>query len=49
MLDRAGRLQLPADYTQALGMRGPWACATAWHRKWRPAAFGVRPDDSGQG
>ncbi|MFF4830556.1 ABC transporter ATP-binding protein [Streptomyces sp. NPDC001315] len=40
MLDRAGRLQLPADYTRALGMRDRVALEL------EPDHIAVRPDDS---
>ncbi|MEU3945594.1 ABC transporter ATP-binding protein [Streptomyces sp. NPDC029526] len=40
MLDRAGRLQLPAEYTQALGMRDRVALEL------EPDHIAVRPDDS---
>ncbi|WLW54920.1 ABC transporter ATP-binding protein [Streptomyces sp. YU58] len=40
MLDRAGRLQLPADYTRALGMRDRVALEL------EPDHIGVWPDDS---
>jgi ABC-type lipoprotein export system ATPase subunit len=40
MLDRAGRLQLPADYTQALGMRDRVALEL------EPDHIAVRPDDT---
>ncbi|MFF0224373.1 ABC transporter ATP-binding protein [Streptomyces sp. NPDC004629] len=40
MLDRAGRLQLPAEYTQALGMRDRVALEL------EPDHIGVWPDDS---
>ena len=40
MLDRAGRLQLPADYTSALGMRDRVALEL------EPDHIGVWPDDS---
>jgi ABC-type lipoprotein export system ATPase subunit len=43
MLDRAGRLQLPADYTQALGMRDRVALEL------EPDHIGVWPDDSDRG
>ncbi|PAZ16793.1 ABC transporter [Streptomyces sp. SA15] len=42
MLDRAGRLQLPADYTQALGMRDRVALELETDH------IGVWPDDSEQ-
>ncbi|MEU1052115.1 ABC transporter ATP-binding protein [Streptomyces sp. NPDC005876] len=42
MLDRAGRLQLPADYTRALGMRDRVALEL------EPDHIAVRPDDSGR-
>ncbi|MDT6985958.1 ABC transporter ATP-binding protein [Streptomyces lusitanus] len=41
MLDRAGRLQLPAEYTDALGMRDRVALEL------EPDHIAVRPDDSG--
>jgi ABC-type lipoprotein export system ATPase subunit len=41
MLDRAGRLQLPADYTRALGMRDRVALEL------EPDHIAVRPDDHG--
>ncbi|MGW3119096.1 ATP-binding cassette domain-containing protein [Streptomyces sp. NPDC001107] len=40
MLDRAGRLQLPAEYTEALGMRDRVALEL------EPDHIAVRPDDS---
>jgi len=40
MLDRAGRLQLPAEYTEALGMRNRVALEL------EPDHIAVRPDDS---
>ncbi|MGV9251250.1 ABC transporter ATP-binding protein [Streptomyces sp. NPDC003697] len=40
MLDRAGRLQLPAEYTEALGMRDRVALDL------QPDHIAVRPDDS---
>lgn len=40
MLDRAGRLQLPADYTRALGMRDRVALEL------EPDHIAVRPDDA---
>ena len=40
MLDRAGRLQLPAEYTEALGMRDRVALEL------EPDHIGVWPDDS---
>jgi hypothetical protein len=40
MLDRAGRLQLPAEYTQALGMRDRVALEL------EPDHIAVWPDDS---
>ncbi|MGW6293266.1 ABC transporter ATP-binding protein [Streptomyces sp. NPDC055058] len=43
MLDRAGRLQLPAEYTQALGMRDRVALEL------EPDHIAVRPDDSERG
>ncbi|NEC26552.1 ABC transporter ATP-binding protein [Streptomyces sp. SID8111] len=43
MLDRAGRLQLPAEYTQALGMRDRVALEL------EPDHIAVRPDDSEHG
>src|SRR5690606_22338795 len=43
MLDRAGRLQLPAEYTQALGMRDRVALEL------EPDHIAVRPDDSDHG
>ncbi|MFJ1971404.1 ABC transporter ATP-binding protein [Streptomyces sp. NPDC087903] len=43
MLDRAGRLQLPADYTEALGMRDRVALEL------EPDHIGIWPDDSEQG
>ncbi|MFJ7120210.1 ABC transporter ATP-binding protein [Streptomyces albogriseolus] len=42
MLDRAGRLQLPAEYTSALGMRDRVALEL------EPDHIAVRPDDSGR-
>ncbi|CAL9462047.1 Vitamin B12 import ATP-binding protein BtuD [Streptomyces sp. enrichment culture] len=42
MLDRAGRLQLPAEYTQALGMRDRVALEL------EPDHIGVWPDGSGR-
>ncbi|MET9367933.1 ABC transporter ATP-binding protein [Streptomyces griseoflavus] len=42
MLDRAGRLQLPAEYTRALGMRDRVALEL------EPDHIAVRPDDSGR-
>ncbi|CAM5452338.1 ABC transporter ATP-binding protein [Streptomyces griseomycini] len=42
MLDRAGRLQLPAEYTRALGMRDRVALEL------EPDHIGVWPDDSGR-
>lgn len=42
MLDRAGRLQLPAEYTTALGMRDRVALEL------EPDHIAVRPDDSGR-
>lgn len=42
MLDCAGRLQLPAEYTEALGMRDRVALEL------EPDHIAVRPDDSGQ-
>nr|WP_206327718.1 ABC transporter ATP-binding protein [Streptomyces sp. S3(2020)] len=43
MLDRAGRLQLPAEYTQTLGMRDRVALEL------EPDHIGVWPDDSDHG
>lgn len=43
MLDRAGRLQLPAEYTRALGMRDRVALEL------EPDHIGVWPDDSKEG
>ncbi|MCF3136651.1 ABC transporter ATP-binding protein [Streptomyces olivochromogenes] len=43
MLDRAGRLQLPAEYTRALGMRDRVALEL------EPDHIGVWPDDSEEG
>jgi ABC-type lipoprotein export system ATPase subunit len=43
MLDRAGRLQLPAEYTEALGMRDRVALEL------EPDHIGVWPDDSEHG
>ncbi|MFG3005911.1 ABC transporter ATP-binding protein [Streptomyces calvus] len=43
MLDRAGRLQLPAEYTRALGMRDRVALEL------EPDHIAVRPDDSEHG
>ncbi|MFJ6655822.1 ABC transporter ATP-binding protein [Streptomyces sp. NPDC091377] len=43
MLDRAGRLQLPADYTATLGMRDRVALEL------EPDHVAIWPDDSGQG
>ncbi|MFI9598279.1 ABC transporter ATP-binding protein [Streptomyces sp. NPDC004069] len=43
MLDRAGRLQLPAEYTRALGMRDRVALEL------EPDHIAVRPDDSEAG
>ncbi|MFF4268948.1 ABC transporter ATP-binding protein [Streptomyces sp. NPDC001536] len=43
MLDRAGRLQLPAEYTEALGMRDRVALEL------EPDHIGVWPDDSDRG
>ncbi|WP_327428812.1 ABC transporter ATP-binding protein [Streptomyces sp. NBC_01236] len=43
MLDRAGRLQLPAEYTEALGMRDRVALEL------EPDHIGVWPDDSDHG
>ncbi|MGW3142907.1 ATP-binding cassette domain-containing protein [Streptomyces sp. NPDC001139] len=43
MLDRAGRLQLPAEYTEALGMRDRVALEL------EPDHIAVRPDDSEDG
>lgn len=40
MLDRSGRLQLPAEYTEALGMRDRVALEL------EPDHIAVRPDDS---
>ncbi|MFJ3716662.1 ABC transporter ATP-binding protein [Streptomyces sp. NPDC090057] len=43
MLDRAGRLQLPAEYTRALNMRDRVALEL------EPDHIGIWPDDSGEG